>query len=104
MRLDLLRKRWSLKKKTFWIGMVAPGNLPLGRIQNFWNGQIIMGDLPRWKMQRLFQSGLIVKGDIPRQKKINGFYSSDVIVMGDLIRRRIWLSWQKDLARDVLKG
>ena len=84
--------------------MVAPGNLPLGRIQNFWNGQIIMGDLPRWKMQRLFQSGLIVKGDIPRQKKINGFYSSDVIVMGDLIRRRIWLSWQKDLARDVLKG
>jgi hypothetical protein len=40
-------------------------------------------------MQRLFQSGLIVKGDIPRQKKINGFYSSDVIVMGDLIRRRI---------------
>jgi hypothetical protein len=54
-RYDLHRKRWSLKKKTFWIGMVAPSNLPLGKIQKFWNGQIIVGDLSRWKMRRFFK-------------------------------------------------
>ena len=45
----------DLWKKTFWIGMVAPSNLPLGKIQKIWNGQIIVGNLSRWKMRRFFK-------------------------------------------------
>jgi len=43
--------------------------------------------------------GLIVMGDLPRKMMKGG-----LIVTGDLPKDRMWLTWQKDLAGEVLTG
>ena len=55
---------WKTERFFFWSGIVVPDNLFIGKIQKYWNGQIVMGDLPKLKIQRVFQSGLIVMGNL----------------------------------------
>ena len=44
-------------------------------------------------------------GDLrPTQVKNMKIFQSDLIVMSDLPRWKIQLTWRKDLARDVWKG
>jgi hypothetical protein len=101
------------------------GDLP--RWKNVKNGLIMMGDLPKWKMEKIW-SGLIVMGDLPGRRKnvkLSHCYGwptqmkdDGLIMMGDLPEwkmmvslwwvtypdGKMWLTWQKDVAGEVLTG